>query len=219
MFEEIFQRKKVDVHKLEAYGFKKISGIYQYDTDILDGEFHLEISLGKNQVPDTKLTEKASGEEYILYKTNAAGVYVGSVRNAVVAVLKNIAGRCYETAVFKEEQSRRLITYVRERYGDELEYLWEKFPDNAVWRRKDSKKWYAVLLTVPRRKLGIQSDETAEIIDLRGRPEQLEDFVDNEKYFPGWHMNKKHWYTILLDGSVPSEQIYEKIDESYRLAK
>ncbi len=34
---------------------------------------------------------------------------------------------------------------------------------------------------------------------------------------PGYHMNKKHWNTIFLDGSVPSEEIARMIDDSYDL--
>ncbi|TMI69522.1 MAG: MmcQ/YjbR family DNA-binding protein [Bacteroidetes bacterium] len=36
---------------------------------------------------------------------------------------------------------------------------------------------------------------------------------------PGYHMNKKHWNTIIVDGSVPSKQIKEWIDDSYSLVK
>lgn len=36
---------------------------------------------------------------------------------------------------------------------------------------------------------------------------------------PGYHMNKKHWNTILIDGTVPSKLIYELIDHSYELVK
>jgi predicted DNA-binding protein (MmcQ/YjbR family) len=32
---------------------------------------------------------------------------------------------------------------------------------------------------------------------------------------PGYHMNKKHWNTILLDGSIPSKLLQNWIDESY----
>ena len=35
---------------------------------------------------------------------------------------------------------------------------------------------------------------------------------------PGWHMNKKHWYTMILDGSVERRELFRRIDESYRLA-
>jgi predicted DNA-binding protein (MmcQ/YjbR family) len=34
---------------------------------------------------------------------------------------------------------------------------------------------------------------------------------------PGWHMNKKHWNTIVIDGSVSSKQLKEWIDWSYEL--
>lgn len=34
---------------------------------------------------------------------------------------------------------------------------------------------------------------------------------------PGYHMNKKHWNTVTLDGTVPDDEILEMIDDSYRL--
>ena len=219
MFEDIFMRKKAVPEKLDAYGFRKIRNSRKYATDILNSEFRLEVNVDKNSVPDTKLTEIATGEEYVLYKTDAVGTFVGDVRNAVANILQDIADCCYETAVFKAEQSVALISYVREKYGDELEYLWDKFPDNAVWRRKDNKKWYGALLSVSRRKLGIPSDEIVEIIDLRTAPEVIENLIDSVRFFPGWHMNKKHWYTIILDGTVSVDEICRRVDESYLLAK
>jgi predicted DNA-binding protein (MmcQ/YjbR family) len=32
---------------------------------------------------------------------------------------------------------------------------------------------------------------------------------------PGYHMNKKHWNTVQLDGSVPDKEIFSWIDHSY----
>lgn len=34
---------------------------------------------------------------------------------------------------------------------------------------------------------------------------------------PGYHMNKKHWNTVVIDGSIPSKLIKEMIDDSYKL--
>ena len=34
---------------------------------------------------------------------------------------------------------------------------------------------------------------------------------------PGYHMNKKHWNTIIIDGSIPNKKILEWIDHSYNL--
>ena len=99
-----------------------------------------------------------------------------------------------------------------------MEFLWQKFPDNAVWRRKDTAKWYGAILTVGRHKLDLDSKEIVEIIDLRIEPDQMDALLQNDGYYPGWHMNKKHWYTIILDESVATEEIFRRIDESFRLA-
>jgi predicted DNA-binding protein (MmcQ/YjbR family) len=34
---------------------------------------------------------------------------------------------------------------------------------------------------------------------------------------PGYHLNKKHWNTVTVDGSIPDEEIYDMIDQSYAL--
>lgn len=122
-------------------------------------------------------------------------------------------------SIWKNDYTKKVISYVHHTYGDELEFLWPKFPNNAIWRRKDSGKWYAALLSVSKKKLGIDSDDIVEIIDLRVDPEILTFLVDNKKYYPGYHMNKRHWCTIILDGSVTLEEIYARIDESFVLAR
>lgn len=35
---------------------------------------------------------------------------------------------------------------------------------------------------------------------------------------PGWHMNKRHWNSVRLDGSVPGDELLDMLDHSYRLA-
>lgn len=34
---------------------------------------------------------------------------------------------------------------------------------------------------------------------------------------PGWHMNKRHWNSVILDGSLPDGLVEEMIDDSYAL--
>ncbi|MCP9950669.1 MmcQ/YjbR family DNA-binding protein [Actinomadura madurae] len=36
---------------------------------------------------------------------------------------------------------------------------------------------------------------------------------------PGYHLNKRHWNTVTLDGSVPGEEVLEMIDHSYVVAR
>lgn len=217
MSENIFKKRRVNTDRLIAYGFY-IDEQYKYFTDIMGGSFTLSVIIDKNGCIDTSLIEKETGEPYMLYKTNAAGTFIGNIRTEIETVLSDISEKCYDFTVFKEKQSIMLIDYVRERYGDELEFLWEKFDDNAILRRKDNQKWYAVIFTIKKSKLGFESEETAEAIDLKIEPEKIKDLIDCKRYFPGWHMNKKHWYTIILDGSIPFEELCQRVNASYEIA-
>ncbi len=218
MFEDIFRRKKLNIKKLVSFGFVN-HGDWIYERDVMDGEFSLKVKIDKNGNVDTDLLENGTNDPYILYKTNASGTFVGEVRSAIEEVLIEIAENCFELTIFKSNQANMLIDYVRNTYGDELEFLWDKFPDNAIWRRKDNRKWYGAILTVQRNKLGMNCDEFAEVIDLRIQQDKMEEVLQNEHYYPGWHMNKKSWYTIVLDDGVPDNEICKRLDESYKLAK
>ncbi len=120
---------------------------------------------------------------------------------------------------FSNELTKKIIEYIYKKYKDELEFLWEKFPNYAVFRQKSSNKWYALLLVLQKRKLGIDNDENVDVLNLRFDPKIVEIIVDNKKFFPGYHMNKKHWCSICLDNSVSFEEICKYIDDSYKIAK
>ena len=121
---------------------------------------------------------------------------------------------------FNSPQAQEVIAYVCKEYGDELEFLWQKFPKNAIWRNKDNQKWYAALLVIPRNKLvGQTSEEEVEIIDIRFQKNEALEFAEsNDNVFPGYHMNKNNWITIVLDGSMETEQILRLLDHSYEIA-
>ena len=219
IIQSIFKRKTVNFEKLINYGFSKKADIYSYSTVLPASGFTMTVSITEQGEISSMVTDPALNEPYVLHLAdNAAGSFVGGVKYEYEQILTDIADKCFEHDVFKTEAAKDMIKYVRSKYGSELEYLWQKFPDNAVVRRNDNQKWYAAFLTVSRRKLGFASDETAEIIDLRMTPENIEKNVDNVKILPGYHMNKKHWVTICLDGSVPLDEICRLTDESYILA-
>lgn len=57
-----------------------------------------------------------------------------------------------------------------------------------------------------------------ESVNLKCDPEQA--VVLREQYpavLPGYHMNKKHWNTVLMDGSLPDKLVKKWIDDSYQL--
>ena len=169
----IFQRKTANFEKLAAYGFSKETDGYSYTAVLSGSGFLMTVRITEQGDIRAVVIDPAFGEPYTLHLVDGAlGSFVGGVRAEYERVLTDIAERCFEVDVFKSELSKKAIAYIRDTYGDALEYLWQKFPDNAVVRRKDNRKWYAVLLTVSRRRLGFDSDERVEIIDLRMPPEE-----------------------------------------------
>ena len=55
-------------------------------------------------------------------------------------------------------------------------------------------------------------------INLKCDPEKAIDLREEfESVQPGYHMNKRHWNTIIIDGSVSIRKIFEWIDDSYNL--
>ncbi len=215
----IFNNKKVNLSKLLQFGFVQTETDYIYRKTLSESGFILTVHVTPQGEISTEMIDPSLNELYTLHLVdNATGGFVETVKYEYQETLLEIASQCFQADIFQSKQSNELIDYVRKTYGDELEFLWEKFPKNAIWRRKDTQKWYGILLTVSKQKLGLPCDESVGVLDFRILPEELEALVDYKTYFPGYHMNKKHWCTIILDGSLSFEEIRRRIDASYLLA-
>lgn len=121
--------------------------------------------------------------------------------------------------MFKSPQAHELIKFVRKKYNRELEFLWARSPDDGIWRRADNDKWFGGIFHVrANRIMPNASDEIIEILDIRCTPDMIDFIVDKKMIFPGWHMNKRHWITIILDGRMKMSQIENLLNSSYRIA-
>jgi len=211
--------KKIDFKKLEEFGFELIDNSYYYYTSLLKNQFKMSVKISLNNSIFTEIIDTETNEPYILYLIEKRSGYSEKVYKEYSDILEKIKKKCFKDEIFKANYTKEIITYVKNKYGDELEFLWEKSPKNAVIRRKSSNKWYAVILTISKRKLNLDSDEIIEVINLHNTVEEIKKLIDNKRYFPAYHMNKKYWCTICLDGTVELKEIYKLIDVSYELAK
>lgn len=110
-----------------------------------------------------------------------------------------------------------LTEYIADIYGAEAEYPWIKYSDYAVFRHANNKKWFAVIMDIPKSKLGLPDDEMICIMNLKCDP-ILTGSLRNEKgFFPAYHMNKTNWISVALDGSVDSDKIKWLLDLSFEL--
>ena len=112
-------------------------------------------------------------------------------------------------------QRRRITQYIQDTFGTEAEYLWADSPGNAVFRHPASKKWYAAMMRVLPEKLGLPSGEALDIMDIKCDTIMIGSLLSTEGFFPAYHMNKNHWISIVLDGSVSDDQIIPLLELSY----
>ncbi len=215
--EIVFRNKTPDAAKLEAYGFRRTGKGLLFRTPIADGHFILAVTVSDAGEVSAALTDAMTEEPYTLHLVpEANGAFVAGVRAAWQEKLEEIAQTCFQSGSLAHG-AQIAADYIEKRYGDLPEFLFGD-GETAVWRRKDSRKWYCALLRVSAKKLGLEADEEKQILDLRIPPEKLDALADGKKYFRGYHMNKKHWVTVCLDGSLEREELFAMIDESYALA-
>lgn len=112
-----------------------------------------------------------------------------------------------------------IFAYVKNAFRTEPDYPWRRFPEYAVLRHEKNGKWYGVILNLPKTRLGLEGAGNIDVINLKSG--HVLDILVNSPSgaLPAYHMNKKHWITLVLDGGFPDGELYELIDESHRLTQ
>ena len=112
-------------------------------------------------------------------------------------------------------ERNELFCWVKEVYGTKPDYPWKDW--NAVLRHSENQKWYAVILEVNTKKLGLSDERMTDVVNIKCDPALVGSLRNRTGYFPAYHMNKKHWISILLDRTVQITQVEKLLDESYQL--
>ena len=108
-----------------------------------------------------------------------------------------------------------VFRYVRDAFGTEPEYLWLANPDFAVLRQAVGGKWYGIVMALRYEQLGLSQSGAVDVLDLKLDPALVLILRSQPGFCAAYHMNKTHWLSVLLDGSVPDERVRELIDLSY----
>ena len=212
---EIFKAYQFNSKKAKEYGFVEKQGVWTYSSTILQGDFLMKIT-----VEDSDLTfqvfDQETGELYPqVHMESMRGTFVGTVREACLEVLYSIRKACFEVQEFLCPQTKRIMAFVQEKFGNQLEYLWEKSPDTAVLRHEDNQKWYAILMRIPWDRLDKGRDGLVEAVNLKH--DQVADLLSQNGIYPAFHMNKRYWISVPLDDSLSDEEVLELIEKSWNL--
>ena len=109
--------------------------------------------------------------------------------------------------------------HIEDFYNIKYDCPFEDELDAWVFRHPDNKKWFALIMRIKKCKLGIDSNEYIDVVNLKCAPEIMDDLYFESGVFPAYHMSKKHWLTFCLDGSCDDETIKWITKISYNLTK
>ena len=112
-----------------------------------------------------------------------------------------------------------ILEYAKMQYHTEPECLWMRYPNYAVLRHSDNKKWYAVIMDVSADKLGLPGNEKVDILNVKCDPLMIGSLRMEKGIMPSYHMNKGSWISVLLDGSVDKELVFGLLQMSYEQTK
>ena len=202
--------------KLLQYGFREEAEKLIYRKEILDSSFFIEIVFVNSQLL-IEVYDIEFDEIYSLYSVDSAvGETVQNIREHVEKLLSSILGLADESGKISLE----IIDYCNNKYGENHVNPFKKHPDILAYVNEKN-KWYALMSNVEYNKLNKTSNiiTKVKILNVKYPTDNISDIIDNQNIFPAYHMNKKHWISIVLDKNIKLETIKELIDISYSLVK
>ena len=213
---DIFDRYVVDKEKLIEYGFTYKDNLLVYSKTIMNDEFMIVVEYDKDIVG--KVIDLSFNEEYTNFRLNRLGDYAADIKNEFINVLCDIRDHCTHKRVFIYDQPNIINDYIFDTYGVKPAFLFAKDPHLAIYRNSKD-KWFAVIMHLPIHTVNKSSDslDTVEVMNIKIKPDRLEDLLKVNGIYEAYHMNKKHWISVVLDGSIDNQNIFKLIDQSYTL--
>ncbi len=211
----IFRAAKIKIDSLKDAGFSTSDGkIYSLRLPVSNGEFYADFVLSPaSQNLTVHLFDSATGEKYPLFDMPGShGTFVVSLREEVQNLVDRIKSSCFEEHDLKDEY----IKWLSSHFSATPDFPWPDTPDFSVFRCPNQ-KWFALVMKVKYRQLGLSGDEEVRVVNIKADENEIQKLIDRKSIFPAWHMNKKHWITVLLTAATDFEKLCELTEKSYAL--
>lgn len=111
-------------------------------------------------------------------------------------------------------ERQELFAWAKETFGTEPDYPWDDW--NCVLRHKHNNKWYALVMEINEKKLGLASDRIIDVLNVKCDPLLIGSLRLKPGFYPAYHMNKDKWISIVMDGTVSTEEIQTLVTISYQ---
>ena len=215
MLYHLLEQYDIDCKRAIAYGFSRTEAGLELKKELPGvGLYAVFVIAGKSF--EVNVFDADTDEEYLPFNVldNITG-FVTGIREQVEDLVQEIKEKC----LLNSNMKLRLMEYCERKFGTEPEAPWEDSPDAYTFKTAKRNKWYALFMTIPYKSLGLVAKGTLDVVNIKLPPAKVLDLIDRVHFYPAYHMNKKHWITIVLDKEVDEPLVQQLLDESYGLVE
>jgi len=225
-FSYIFHSSIPNYEKFADFGFAKNGDEYICKKPLSEPGFYAIFKVhGENltaQVYETlsetsfeTSTTTITDEKYTLLDVKTAtGPFVTKIRQEVQQIIDDFRELCFES----DDVHEKYLAFLKSEFSCKPDFPWEGFSDYAVFRCPN-KKWFALVMKISYKNVGLKSEEPVYVVNLKADSDKISQIIDKKSIFPAYHMNKKHWITILLTKVTDYEKLCALTKRSYDLVK
>ncbi|MDG3131542.1 MmcQ/YjbR family DNA-binding protein [Streptococcus suis] len=209
-------RQIAHLSSLIPFGFLFADNRYTYREVFMEGQFEAVFEVDESGQLSSYVWDCEMEEVYIGHLvTVPAGAFVSQVRKDYQEILARVEKTCCTALPFSQNQSNRIAQHVKEKWGDLPDYPFAKSPKTGSFRHPANQKWYALVTQVKRSQLGDSTDqELVEIVNLKVDGREIAELLSQSGIYPAYHMSKKTWVSVLLDGTVDDQTILTLLEKS-----
>lgn len=221
--DKVFARQRFIKQLLIDFGFKKVKDNFHLMVPFLNDNFEARLTIDKKGKLTGVVWDLMNDEEYIpLRQRSFQGAYVNQVRSEYENLLKKIAKSCCNEVLFASEQANRLTHLIFEKYYIHPDFPWDDqtYQSAGTFRHKETSKWFGLMMNIKYGALLKNNCENSiDVLNLKVKPVDGEQSIKKQGIFPGYHMNHRHWISIVLDETHSDEDIMALIENSFQLTK
>ena len=199
------------------FGFKKTGPeTFEINLPLKTPDFEVQIIIDHNEIK-LKVFELPDRLEYLPFNLNEdeGGSFVNQIRSDVDEVVYQVIESCYQLKDYRE----RVFDFVRAELNTKLETPWDKHPEFYVMKTANRQKWYGLMMRIPYQLLDPQQSGIVDVLNLKAPPLKIVDLIDYQTFYPAYHMNKKHWVSVVVDEKINLKQLQALIRQSYQLVE
>lgn len=207
---------QIHLPSLLPFGFTFSDNRYTYREFFMDGQFEAVVEVDEAGQLSSLVWDCEMKEVYTAHQVTApAGAFVHQVREGYQAILTRVVETCCIALPFSKDQSNCIAQLIKEQWGDLPDYPFAKLPTYGAFRHPSNNKWYALVSQIPRNKLdGSGSQEEVEVVNLKVDAREIAELLSQSGIYPAYHMSKKSWVSVLLDGTVEDQTIFALLEKS-----